>query len=69
MFLLVNRQESRSSSGSGAKYSGNSCMIQGSVGRVGNKIYFLAAEPIALSQWMGQILQYVQLETGWWEAL
>lgn len=44
-------------------------MLQGSVGHVGKKIYSLSAEEIVLAQWMGQKLQYVQLETGWWEAL
>lgn len=50
MLLSVNGQESRSSSGSDAKYSGISCMLQGSVGHFGNKIHFLSVEVIVLSQ-------------------
>lgn len=44
-------------------------MLQGSLVRFGNKIYFLPEEVIVLAQWTGQKLQYFQLQTGWREAL
>lgn len=69
MVLLLVTDRRAPSSGTGAKYTGNSCKLQGSVGHGGNQIYFLSAEVIVLAQWMGEKLQYAQLESGWWEAL